>query len=1008
MAYHSVFIGINKHKDPKVRDLSGAKRDAEALWSLFHDTLPNLKSRFLVDEQATKDAIEEALKDCLEQAQADDVVIVTFSGHGTMSHRLVAHDTSYDLQNDTTIPMSDLATLFRSTQAKAVLCIVDCCFSGGASARVIDGAPIPREIGNPLREIAGEGRILIAAADIDEVAYETPGTGHGLLTKAVLDILLETPGSVNILVASDQIIEKVRVEANRIGVVQTPMVAGSVTGGLVFPQLVKGENYYRFFPDTRLIKIDGSIDSLSVFGFPPTILERWKDAFKTGLNPLQLEAVNSYRVLNGQTLLVVAPTSSGKTFIGELSAVKAVLEGKKAVFLLPYKALTNEKYEQFADLYGERIGMRVIRCTGDYSDQVSLFVRGKYDLALFTYEMFLNVLVSTPEVLNQTELVVLDEAQSITDPTRGISVELLLTYLITARQKGVQPQIIALSAVIGDINHFDEWLGAKTLMTKERPVPLIEGVLGRDGIFQFLDESGVERQEQLLPPGAVRIRRDKASSQDVIVPLVKKLLDENKNERIIVFRNVRGKAEGCAAYLAADLGLPPAINVISKLPTHDLSTTSQDLRRCLQGGTTFHTSNLHRDEKAVVERAFRDPNSQVFVLGATTGLAAGINTPASTVILAEQEFIEEDGKRRPFTVAEYKNMAGRAGRVGFSGEKGTAIILANSLAQREHLFRNYVMGQPEPIRSSFESRELPTWIIRLLAQVDSVSREDVTTLLANTYGGFLENKRHPGWHKEMSFQVDAMLTRLKILKVIQELTGRIQLTLLGRAIGRSNLSYMSAILLVELLQKIELSQLTVENLMAILQMLPEAEATYTPIYATKNKNESERSRDVAQRYGNFIASLLQEGAKDFDAWFKRCKRAAILWDWVQGETVEAIEQHYTPNPYRGAINYGHIQGFANTTRFHLRAAHEILLASITSPVIDGERLSNLLLQLEFGLPLEALDLINLPVPLSRGQYLALFRLGVKSKDDYRQLSEPDRVSVLGEVLDKLLLKRLST
>jgi helicase len=104
MTYRSVFIGINKHCDPKIRDLSGARRDAEALWSLFHDTLPNLKSHFLVDEQATKDAIEQALQDCLEQAQANDVVIVTFSGHGTMSHRLVAHDTSYDLQNDTMSP----------------------------------------------------------------------------------------------------------------------------------------------------------------------------------------------------------------------------------------------------------------------------------------------------------------------------------------------------------------------------------------------------------------------------------------------------------------------------------------------------------------------------------------------------------------------------------------------------------------------------------------------------------------------------------------------------------------------------------------------------------------------------------------------------------------------------------------------------------------------------------------------------------------------------------------
>jgi hypothetical protein len=54
--------------------------------------------------------------------------------------------------------------------------------------------------------------------------------------------------------------------------------------------------------------------------------------------------------------------------------------------------------------------------------------------------------------------VVLDEAQFIADSTRGINVELLLTNLIAARERGVKPQIVTLSAVIGGTNHIDEWL----------------------------------------------------------------------------------------------------------------------------------------------------------------------------------------------------------------------------------------------------------------------------------------------------------------------------------------------------------------------------------------------------------------------------------------------------------------------------------------------------------------------------------------------------------------------
>src|SRR5262249_9133934 len=148
-------------------------------------------------------------------------------------------------------------------------------------------------------------------------------------------------------------------------------------------------------------------------------------------------------------------------------------------------------------------------------------------------------------VLNQMGLVVLDEAQFITDPVRGITVELLLTHLLAARQRGVAPQLIALSAVIGHINHFDEWLGCKTLVTALRPVPLIEGVLDRSGEFQFVDVDGTEKLTQLLPYRAIQVRREKPSAQDAIVPLVKQLV-RGTTEKVIVFRNRRGPAEGCA------------------------------------------------------------------------------------------------------------------------------------------------------------------------------------------------------------------------------------------------------------------------------------------------------------------------------------------------------------------------------------------------------------------------------------------------------------------------------
>ena len=98
-------------------------------------------------------------------------------------------------------------------------------------------------------------------------------------------------------------------------------------------------------------------------------------------------------------------------------------------------------------------------------------------------------------------------------PTRrGISVELLLTHLLAARERGIAPQLIALSAVIGHVNDFDAWLQARLLVTRDRPVPLVEGVLDRSGVFQCLLPDGTEAVEQLLPAHAIVVRRERASA----------------------------------------------------------------------------------------------------------------------------------------------------------------------------------------------------------------------------------------------------------------------------------------------------------------------------------------------------------------------------------------------------------------------------------------------------------------------------------------------------------------
>ncbi|KAB8333631.1 DEAD/DEAH box helicase [Scytonema tolypothrichoides VB-61278] len=997
MSTIATFIGIDRYAALDVRDLSGARRDALGLWCLFSDSVSDIKPRMVCNEEATTVTVREAIRTTLKEATAEDTVIFSFSGHGTPDHRLVLHDTHREALHETTIPMAEIADAFRTSKAGTIICIIDCCFSGGAPARVLDDAPIPRDLGDPYAEIVGSGRVLIAASAATQVAYEHPTARYGLLTKAIIEVLSDAGEPLGIGEVLDRIMDRVRADAGKIGVTQTPYLVNKVEGGMRLPVFRKGKTYRKAFPETGGIMVGSAIGDLTVFGIPLDVLNRWSARYSSGLNQLQQQAINEGRILDGASLFVVAPTSSGKTFIGELATVRAVAEHRKAVFLVPYKALVNEKFDQFQGLYGDHLDYRVIRCTGDYGDQVAAFMQGKYELAILTYEMFLNIALDKPALLHNLGLVVLDEAHFITDPSRGITVELLLTYLLSVRERGIAPQLITLSAVIGGVNDFDAWLDCKVLMSDQRPVPLVEGVIDRTGAFQYVDAEGQPRMEQFIPKCSIVQRRDKPSSQDVIVPLVNKLV--NAGEKVIVFRNQRGKAQGCAAYLANDLDLPPATEILSLLPTRDSTTASAKLRECLNGGTAFHTSNLTREEREIVERAYREPDSLVKVLGATTTVAAGINTPADTVIIAEQEFKGDNG--RPFTIAEYKNMAGRAGRLGIS-ERGRSIIYAETPLQRQQLFDRYVQGTLEPLRSSFSVQDIETWIIKLLAQVQSVSAGEVIHLLSKSYGGYLENRKNPKWQHEMTATLEKIQQQMLELGLIEEELGQIRLTLLGRACGTSSLSFASAMRLVKLVKEIGVHTLTPKILIALIQALPEMDQGYTPFFVRSPGKEAAWREKVREMYGIETVQALQRFAPDNAGYVKRCKRVCMLYNWISGVSVEEIERLFTTNPYAAPFYYGDVRNIADSTRFHLRSIRQIVALLLVSTLAFEEEIDNLLLQLEIGIPADTLDLLKLPISLSRGDYLALRKADVMTCNQLWQKTDVE----LNSLLDSVTVARL--
>ena len=464
------------------------------------------------------------------------------------------------------------------------------------------------------------------------------------------------------------------------------------------------------------------------------------------------------------------------------------------------------------------------------------------------------------------------------------------------------------------------------------------------------------------------------------MPLAKELVA--KGEKLLIFRNMRGPAQGCAGYLSKELGLDPADGVIEALPTQDLTSVSQRLRECLLGGTAFHNTNLLRAEREAVERGYRSPNGGIHVLAATTTLAAGINTPASTVILAENKFLGEDG--RPFTIAEYKNMAGRAGRLGYN-EIGKAIVLADTPVDRAQLFQKYVLGSPEEVTSSFQQRDLPTWTLRLLSQVRGVRGDQIPGLLVNTFGGYAASRANPQWIKLIEAEVSALVTRLLQAGLAEQEGDLIHLTLLGRACGSSSLSFESGLRLIELMRQLNAAQTDPLQVLGIVQVLSEMDAIYTPLMK-RGRSESIRTSEATQRFGHLVVEGLQRYCRDEFEFWARCKRASLLRDWIEGTPVDQLERRYSTTPYRGAISYGDIIRIVDSARFHLRSAHQILSTLFPDQPMFLSGLDKLLHRLEFGLPTAALPLTEISLPLTRGQYLALFASGCATADDAKKLT----------------------
>ena len=164
----------------------------------------------------------------------------------------------------------------------------------------------------------------------------------------------------------------------------------------------------------------------------------------------------------GESVLVSAPTGSGKTLVAEYAAARAVRSGGKAFYTTPIKALSNQKFAELSLRYGDdRVGL----LTGDVSHQA------RAPMVVMTTEVLRNMIFARSSLLEGLAVVVLDEVHYLQDPYRGSVWEEVLVL--------TPPEVtfVSLSATVSNASDFGAWLTSvrgttKVIVEAHRPVTL--------------------------------------------------------------------------------------------------------------------------------------------------------------------------------------------------------------------------------------------------------------------------------------------------------------------------------------------------------------------------------------------------------------------------------------------------------------------------------------------------------------------------------------------------------
>lgn len=698
------------------------------------------------------------------------------------------------------------------------------------------------------------------------------------------------------------------------------------------------------------------------YGIPPEIIRLWQERESETLLPLQELAIKRHNLFDNGNLLLQAPTSSGKTFIGEMAALQTALRRKKVIYLVPLKALAEEKHRDFRAKY-ERYGLKVIISTRDRREHDGELENGDFSIAFVVYEKLEQLLVRRPERLEEVELIIADELEILSDPERGSDIELLLTRVLRANCR-----IIGMSAVLGEADKLAEWMKAGLVQYDRRPVELRYGVL-HDGVFRYRTYNEFGEGEERLAGS------DADSTWEALCDTLSLFVEQG--EPSLVFVKARHESRRGARQLAERLSAPPATDTLEHMRRLEASHSRDALLHTLAGGVAFHNADLSPEERRLVEEGFRA--GEILVLVSTSTLAAGLNLPARNVFLSSDKW-QYDNRfgmpwKTPILRGEYENMGGRAGRYGSGTAFGRSILLAPTPFDCETLWRRYVEGEREAIRPQLAASPLEDHVLRLVASRLCRCESELMEFLEHTLSGLWI------WNRmftldEIGFRVRAALNRAVDAGMLARIADdRLEATPFGQAVAAKGISIATAAELASWLHESETRHWCDLDLLVAAAMTPDGRIPQVSLTAQEYEHADYPGRlKRLTEHEDLSADVPLNRMRNctltpFFEEVRAVKAALVAHAWIEETSLYDIEETF--HTFGGQI-------LAATEQLSwLLDACATVAAAFGCREAFVERIRQLAERIQAGVRPEALDLARLGLPeVSRNTLIALERQGL--------------------------------